>query len=536
MQTGWSDPRIPSSELCVLRPLLDRRAQETPDKVFAKFADGRAWSYRELREITMQTAAALQALGVRQGDHVLSWLPNGPDALKVWFGLNYIGAVYVPINLAYRGRLLEHVIENSDAAVMIAHGDLVARLEEIKLAKLRTVVTLRGKPAHIDGLSFFTGEALSGNGLELRPLARPIVPWDTHTIIYTSGTTGPSKGVLSSYLHLYTMAGESFYFLDADDRYMIVLPLFHVGGTLAVYAMLARGGSIAVIEAFDTNSIWRLVRETATTVLVLLGVMAHFITKLPSGPGDRDHPLKKVIMVPLQDAPAFAERFGVDVYTVFNMTEISSPIISGRNPAVDGSCGKKRDGVEVRIVDENDLEVPIGTVGELIVRTDRPWAMNYGYYKNPEATARAWRNGWFHTGDAFRLDRDGNYFFVDRLKDVIRRRGENISSFEVETEARRHPSVKEAAAIAVPSEISEDEVLLVVSVAEGKQLDPVDLINFLIPRMAYFMVPRYVRILPQLPKTPTQKILKHVLRSEGVTQDTWDREKAGIRLRRERLS
>lgn len=535
MQTAWSDPRIPSSEVCVLRPLLDRRAKEIPDKVFAKFADGRAWSYGELREITIRTAAALQALGVRQGDHVLSWLPNGPDALRVWFGLNYIGAVYVPINLAYKGRLLEHVIENSDAALMIAHGNLAARLAEIKLAKLRALVTLGGQPARIDGLSFFTEGALTGQGLELEPLSRPITPWDTQTIIYTSGTTGPSKGVLSSYLHLYTMAGESFYFLDDNDRYMIVLPLFHVGGTLAVYAMLARGGSIAVIEAFDTSSIWRLVRDTGTTVLVLLGVMAHFLTKLPPGPGDRDHPLKKVIMVPLQDASAFAQRFGVDVYTVFNMTEISSPIISDRNPAADGSCGKKRDGVEVRIVDENDLEVATTAVGELIVRTDRPWAMNYGYYKNPEATARAWRNGWFHTGDAFRVDQDGNYFFVDRLKDVIRRRGENISSFEVETEVCGHPSVKEAAAVAVPSEVSEDEVLLVVSVAEGKELDPVELVNFLIPRMAYFMVPRYIRVLPELPKTPTQKILKHVLRTEGITPDTWDREKAGIHLRRERL-
>lgn len=230
MQTTWSDPRIPPSEVCVLRPLLDQRAKEIPDKVFAKFADGRAWSYGELREITMRTASALQALGVRQGDHVLSWLPNGPDALRVWFGLNYIGAVYVPINLAYKGRLLEHVIENSDAALMIAHGNLAARLAEIKLAKLRALVTLGGQPARIDGLSFFTERALTGQGLELEPLSRPITPWDTQTIIYTSGTTGPSKGVLSSYLHLYTMAGESFYFLDDNDRYMIVLPLFHVGG------------------------------------------------------------------------------------------------------------------------------------------------------------------------------------------------------------------------------------------------------------------------------------------------------------------
>jgi crotonobetaine/carnitine-CoA ligase len=515
--------------------LLDRRANETPDKVFAKFADGTEWTYWELHSITTKTAAALQSLGVRQGDHVLSWLPNGADALKVWFGLNYIGAVYIPINTADKGRLLEHVIDNSDAKLIIAHGDLTARLCEVRLAQLKKLVILGTQAEPVSGLDCFGPEALSGHGLDLKPLERPVVPWDTQTIIYTSGTTGPSKGVLSSYLHLYTMAGESFYFLDADDRYMIVLPLFHVGGTLAVYAMLARGGSIAVIESFDTKSIWRRVRDSETTVLVLLGVMANFITKLPEGPGDRDHPLKKVIMVPLQDAPKFAARFGVDVYTVFNMTEISSPVISDPNPPVNGSCGRKRSGVDVRIVDENDLEVPVGAVGELIVRTDRPWAMNHGYYKNAEATARAWRNGWFHTGDAFRIDKDGNYFFVDRLKDVIRRRGENISSFEVETEVCCHPAVKEAAAVAVPSEYSEDEVLVAVSIADGSRLDPVELTEFLVPRLPYFMVPRFVRFLPQLPKTPTQKILKHILRSEGVTADTWDREKAGIRLRREKF-
>ena len=529
------DASVPPPEICVLRPLLDRRATETPDKVFAKFADGASWTYKTMRDITVRTAAALQALGVRQGDHVLSWLPNGGDALRVWFGLNYIGAVYVPINLAYKGALLQHVVRNSDARLMVAHGDLVSRLTDIDRCQLGDGGGARRRAGWVTGIELRGSDALDSGDAALKPLDRPIAPWDTQSIIYTSGTTGPSKGVLSSYCHLYTMAGESFYFLDSDDRYMIVLPLFHVGGTLAVFAMLARGGSVAIIEAFDTKSIWRLVRATETTVLVLLGVMAHFLSKEPVGPEDREHPVRKVIMVPVQDAEAFSERFGVDVYTVFNMTEISSPVISGRNPPVNGSCGRKREGVDVRLVDENDVEVAPDMVGELIVRTDRPWAMNHGYYRDAEATARAWRNGWFHTGDAFRVDRDGNYFFVDRIKDVIRRRGENISSFEVETEVCTHPAVKEAAAVAVPSEVSEDEVLVAISLMEGEALDPMELVTYLIPRMAYFSVPRFIRILPQLPKTPTQKILKHVLRTEGVTPDTWDREKAGVRLRRERF-
>ena len=180
--------------------------------------------------------------------------------------------------------------------------------------------------------------------------------------------------------------------------------------------------------------------------------------------------------------------------------------------------------------------VPIGEIGEMLVRTDRPWAMNSGYNANPEATAEAWRNGWFHTGDAFRRDEDGYFYFVDRVKDAIRRRGENISSFEVEAEVCRHPAVREAAAIAVPSEYSEDEVMVVVAPVPGKSIDPHNLAEFLIETMPYFMVPRYVRILEELPKTPSAKVMKAELRSEGITDDTWDREAAGLRVRRESFS
>jgi crotonobetaine/carnitine-CoA ligase len=217
------------------------------------------------------------------------------------------------------------------------------------------------------------------------------------------------------------------------------------------------------------------------------------------------------------------------------MTEISTPLVSEANPAKAGSCGRPRPGVELRLVDEHDCEVAPGSVGELLVRTDAPWALNSGYYKNPEATAAAWRNGWFHTGDAFRKDADGTYFFVDRIKDAIRRRGENISSFEVETEIAAHPLVNEVAVIPVPSELSEDEIMCVIAPAPGRTIDAKELIEFLVPRLPHFMVPRYVRIVDSLPKTPTQKNQKHLLRTEGVTADTWDREKAGIKIGRQRL-
>jgi crotonobetaine/carnitine-CoA ligase len=187
-------------------------------------------------------------------------------------------------------------------------------------------------------------------------------------------------------------------------------------------------------------------------------------------------------------------------------------------------------------VDEHDCEVPVGSVGEMVIRTDAPWSMSHGYYKNPEATAAAWRNGWFHTGDAFRVDADGNYIFVDRIKDAIRRRGENVSSFEVEKEICTFPAVKEAAVIAVRSELSEDEVMAVVAPVPGRAVNPVELTRFLKDRLPYFMVPRYVRVVPELPKTPTAKIQKTELRQDGVTADTWDRETdPSIVLKGERL-
>src|SRR5262245_9657570 len=447
----------------VLRNLVERHARERGHQDFALFTSGERWTYAQLRDNVRRVAASLQALGVRQDDFVLSWLPNGPHALAVWFALNYIGAVYVPINISYRGRLLAHVIQNSGARLMVADARLAERLTEVDTASLQTLVTIAGPPPALAKIVGLTEDALTGATGEPADPQRAIMPWDTHAVIYTSGTTGPSKGVLSSYRHVCATCEGVATVTDAD-RVLVNLPLFHVGGTNAVYRMLICGGSIALLEAFDTATFWDTIRTTRSTTLTLLGAMIPFLMKEPPSQRDRDHTLQQALMVPLsEDAPLFAERFGIDIYTVFNMTEISSPIGSERNPAVPKTCGRVRDGFDARVVDENDTEVPVGTVGELIVRADEPWTMNHGYNGNPEATARAWRNGWFHTGDAFRKDEAGNFFFVDRIKDAIRRRGENISSFEVEAELGAHPKVREAAVVAVPSEFGEDEVLAVIA-------------------------------------------------------------------------
>jgi crotonobetaine/carnitine-CoA ligase len=529
------DARMPRPEQCIQRYMIDYWAREQPRKVFAIFADGEQWTYCEMQANAIRAANALRALGVKQSERVLVWLPNGADCLRAWFGLNYLGAVFVPINTAYRGTLLEHAIALSEARLMIAHADLCPRLHDINCKSLREIVVLGGAPSPLDGVTNHPPGAIESSDERPPALDRPIAPWDMQSIIFTSGTTGPSKGVMSSYIHLHAMA-VSAPFLSGDDRYMVNLPMFHSGGVMPVTAMLIHGGSIAMVDSFSTEAFWPTVRNAGITTSILLGVMGGFLLKRPPSPNDKNHPLKTCTYVPLNEtAPQFHERFGTDIYTHFNMTEISMPIVTGANPTALGSTGRPRPGVDVRIVDENDCELPVDAVGELVVRTDCPWATSHGYAANPTATAAAWRNGWFHTADAFRRDAEGNFYFVDRLKDAIRRRGENISSFEVESEVLAFPPIREAAAIAVRSEIAEDEVCAVVAIREGERFDPAELIAFLTPRMAHFMVPRYVRVVDALPRTPTSKIEKVKLRADGLTTDTWDREAAGIVIKREKI-
>jgi crotonobetaine/carnitine-CoA ligase len=541
MNAQLLDPRMPAAEACVLPHILERHAAATPDRVFAVFDDGGTWSYAETRAEALRVAAGLAALGVKQGDALLIWLPNGRRALAAWFGANHLGGVSVAINTAYRGRLLAHIVNNSDARVAICHEDLLERLlEDDCSGALVTIITAPAKAASEAarfakrGITLLPFTALDGDsGSVVMPTLKP---WDLQSICYTSGTTGPSKGVLSSYLHLHTMGWHCTEGVTPDDRYLINLPLFHVGGTLFVTGALARGASIAVMGPFETATFFDVCRRLGATQCLLLGAMAGFLVRTAPSPADRTHSLRRIMVIPLgEDAPAMSQRFGFEVVTLFNMSEVSAPIISGPNPTMRGSCGRLRAGIEARVMDENDCEVPNGSVGELVVRADTPWTMSHGYHHNPEATARAWRNGWFHTGDAFRRDAEGNFFFVDRVKDAIRRRGENISSFEVEAEILAHPAVLEAAAVGVPSAFGEEEVLAVVVAKRGQLIEPAELIAFLSARLPHFMVPRYLRIVPALPKTPTSKVEKHALRAEGVTEQTWDREVTGLQMKRERL-
>ena len=517
----------PSADTCVLRYALERHAAERGSDVYAVFEDGWRWTFAEALSLVRSTAAGLQRLGVGRGDPVLVMMPNGALGLRAMFGANYLGAVSVPVNPAYRGSILEHVVADSGATIAVVHPECLDRLLEVSSGALTRIVVAASEPGRTapDGITLLGEAVLLEKGGEPAPLDAPIEPWDTQSIIFTSGTTGRSKGVLSSYLHCYTaMNPDTWTCTRADDRHLLHMPIFHIGGAFIASMALCVGASIAVVERFRTDDFWPAVRRMKVTCVFLLGAMATFLLKQPPREDDRDHALRTVMIVPLgQAGPPFRERFGVDVYTLFNMTEISTPLISGPNPAKPNICGRPRAGVEVRLVDANDIPVEDGTPGELIIRTDTPWTMTHGYHGRPEATASAWRNGWFHTGDVFVRDADGDYQFVDRLKDAIRRRGENISSYEVEVEILAHPDVREAAVIAVPSEVTEDEVLAVLAPVEGRRLDPAAIIAFLEPRLPAFMIPRYIRTVDALPKTPTAKVEKHVLRAEGLTPDCWDR-------------
>ena len=526
-------------EVCVLRYALERHAAERGEAVYAAFDDGSRWSFAETLARTRRLAAGLQGLGVGQGDRVLILLPNGPLGLLSLLAVNYLGAVAVPVNTAYRGALLAHAIEDSGAVLAIVHPQLLERVLAAPRGALRALAVdlERIEAAAADVALAGRGALFGAAGPPALP-AEPIRPWDLQSIIYTSGTTGRSKGVLSSYMHCYSaMNPETWTCTRADDRHLLHMPIFHIGGAFIACMAACVGSSVAVVESFRTERFWEQVRRLEVTTVFLLGAMATFLLKRPPAADDRQHPLRSVIVVPLgQSGPPFRERFGVPVYTLFNMTEISTPLMSAADPAKPSVCGRPRPGVEVRLVDAHDCPVPPGEVGELVIRTAAPWAMSHGYNRNPEATAAAWRNGWFHTGDLFQRDAEGDFYFVDRLKDAIRRRGENISSYEIEVELLAHPDVQEAAAVAVPSEHSEDEVLAVVAPVAGRSLDPAALLDYLQPRLAHFMLPRYVRAVAALPKTPTAKVEKHLLRAEGVTADTWDREAAGVTVRRERLS
>jgi crotonobetaine/carnitine-CoA ligase len=347
-------------------------------------------------------------------------------------------------------------------------------------------------------------------------------PHDVMAIAYTSGTTGPSKGVVLPW-GMFTLGLALLDDLGPDDAFYSPFPMFHMSGKGAIAQAAYMNGRDVFRESFDTGSFWKDIDEHHCTFTLLVPAMAHWLIAQPPAIDDRRHSLRKALSSPI--VPGFAERFGVNLRTHYGMTEVGNVMTRGQVTDSSASCGRPVAGYEVRLVDEHNYQVPTGEVGELIVRTVEPWSICLGYWNLPEKTAEAWRNGWFHTGDAFRRDADGNYFFVDRKKDALRRRGENVSSFEIEAAVGRHPAVAECAAVGVDVALGGQEIKIFVVRKAGADLMARELIDFLIPRMPRYMVPRFVEFVPSLPKTEaTLRVQKVKLRERPLNENTWDRE------------
>jgi carnitine-CoA ligase len=487
--------------------VLEAGAERWGDRTAVDFGDA-AYSYTDLWSRARRAAAAFAGQGVKPGDPVLVMLDNTIEFVDAWLGLALIGAIQVPVNTEYLGEILRHQVKDSGARLMLLDPAYMTRIDALGSDRgdLRTLLVVGQTWA----------SALAAADELARSAIVAAAEHDIVAIMYTSGTTGPSKGVRVAHAHAFTYAqhaGEAMK-LAEGDVYFAPLPLFHIAGQWAlVYACLQVGATAIVRRRFSATDFWPTVRESGAQVSFLLGAMANFLARQDPKPDDDDNPMDRMLIVPLIDnVDEFRQRFEVRVCTCYGSTEVNVPIASGFDVTEPGIAGVALPGFELRVVDDNDVEVPVGAVGELVVRAHEPWVLATGYHRNPAATERLFRNLWLHTGDAFRRDAAGNYFFVDRIKDYIRRRGENISSFEVEREVNAHPAVLECAAVAVKSASTEDDLKVVVVLKPGTRLEPEELRDFLRGRVPRFMVPDIVEVIGELPKTPTGKIQKHLLR------------------------
>lgn len=529
-------PTFADRSAWTLAHVLRARAASHPDKIYLDAPDGPVrMTYRETYEAASRIGSNLLRRGHRAGDRIVVMMANCPEYILAWLGSSLAGMAEVPINTAYRGAFFEHQVRTVDASGAVVSAELAERFVESagSCVTVHHVYVVGPDGAELDAAV----AALVGAGYSAEPFAALLdgtpdalpepKPQDLAAIFFTSGTTGLSKGVAMSHSQLYFFADEgvSLVRLTEDDVYLSVGPLFHGNAQfLAAYPAMITGARFVLHEKFSASNWTRWIRESGATVTNLVGVMSDFLWKQPPRDDDADNVLRCVWAVPnpssIQDE--FKARFGIaELVENFGLTEISMPVLTPYGvPRPKGAAGLGvTDWFDIRLVDpETDEEVPVGEVGELVVRPKVPWTTCTGYFNMPERTAEAMRNLWFHTGDGLRRDADGWYYFVDRLKDAIRRRGENISSYEVEQAVLGLDQVAECAVIGVPADgqASEDEVMAVVVLAEGASLEAAEFWQHCEPRMPYFAVPRYVRFVDELPKTPSGKIQKAPLRAEGT--------------------
>jgi crotonobetaine/carnitine-CoA ligase len=513
--------------------MLLRQAALFADRPALKLGETR-WAHADAAPIAARRAGALRAAGVSRGERVAIMSSNRAEVLETFLGCGWAGSVSVPINTASRGPQIEYFLSNSQAQLLVIEAQYLERLATADLDKtsLRQIWVLDGSDA-AGAVGSIPAVPWPSEGPALEP--ENVGPGDTLAILYTSGTTGPSKGVLCPHAHYYWWGLNTLRVLGVqrDDVLCTTLPLFHINA-LNTYAQAALAGCEVVFEQkFSASGFWASMSACGATVVYLLGAMVPILLAQPEGPAERGHRVRIGLGpgVPALSNEAFWERTGVRLLEGFGSTETNFVIGTALDSPRRGVMGWVLPGFEARVADENDVEVPLGQAGELLLRAQEPYAFATGYFNMPEKTVEAWRNLWFHTGDRVLQEADGAFRFVDRIKDAIRRRGENISSFEVEQVLSSHPAVASVAVYPVGSELAEDEVMAALVVRPGQALDLPGLIAWCEDRMPHFAVPRYVDVLEDLPRTENGKIQKYKLRERGVTATTWENLQASRKRR-----
>jgi carnitine-CoA ligase len=517
----------------ILSTILSRQAERYGGRILMLSGDTR-WTYAQAVAIAAASARTLAEAGIRPGDRVALMCSNRPEFLQLYLGCAWLGAIVVPINTALRGLQLSHIFRNSQPALLVIETSLVAAIETVEAD-----VELPSQTWTIGSVAETSEAKISSVPLPALAAGAPagaVRPGDTVAILYTSGTTGPAKGVCCPQAQLFWWGVYSARALGIreGDVLFTTLPLFHTNALNAFYQAVLNGCTYVLEPKFSASGFWAAARRHNATVGYLLGAMASMLLAQPGTADDSAHRLRVALGggVPPQIHRPFYERFGVPLVDGYGSTEtnfvFAGPIPSDRP----GTMGYLVDGVEARIVDADDSELPDGQAGELVLRALEPFAFATGYFGMPERTVEAWRNLWFHSGDRVVREPDGHFRFIDRLKDAIRRRGENISAFEVEQVLLAHTAVANAAVFAVTSELAEDEVMAAIVLAGGQQVSELDLVKFCEPRLPYFAVPRYIEFVGNLPTTENGKVQKYKLRAQGLSPRTWDREAVGYRLAR----
>jgi len=496
--------------------VLERRLQSSPAKDFLRLRDGKL-SYAELANLACEYAVKLTRLGIGRGDIVPTFLPDAGAAVATWFALLRLGAVWAPINTEFRGEQLVNALNLMKAPVLIAGARYLANVLAVlpSLPHVRRVIVHGVElPESAGAVRFSRWDELEGGA---RPPMARVARTDVAMIQFTSGSTGVSKAVQLSHGYLVGQAllTSRYFGLQANDVVYCPFPLYHWDATIGtVMGALVRGATAALGGRFSASRFWDDIRAFDATMFDFMGATLTFLFERPPTPRDKEHHVRLAWGLPMPEfRAAFERRFGVPLLEGYGSTEggvCVFQIIGEAYPR--GSCGRVAPEFELKLIDENGSEVPTGEVGEIITKPHDPCLMMNGYLNMPEVNAELIRGGWYHTGDLGRLDRDGNLYFAGRKKDIIRRRGENISAFEVEREVETHPSVSEAAAFGVPSPATEEDVAVAVVVLPGATLSEEELRAYCAQRMARYMVPEHVIFVDHLPRTPSEKVAKAELK------------------------